>query len=248
VSDVSDYFVEGSQFNSTIFNNVTWALDDSTILGERGAHEKFSGLVKKVVANPSFPYDAKWGYKGSVPFNGRFICTMNDGPASIRILPDTDQDLLDKVIFLRTGRVPAKMCGSEEANLERVTAELPAFLRWLTNTDHADWVSCKDERCGIDSWHEPSILSEAKSESRSGSLGEILDMWRESCAASGKDKGHWEGTSAQLLQTLGESACINRLIQGIKTPNYLSGLLNALIDGGYKYATRPARKRIRIDF
>ena len=252
VADASSYFVEGNRFNAAMFDSVVWALDDSTILGDKTAHQKFSGLVKKSVANPSFPYDRKYGYTGSVPFCGRFICTMNDGPVAIEILPDTDQDLLDKVILVRTGSEKARMATEEAERYATLDRELPFFLRWLLQTDHAGWIGRGDQRCGIDAWHDKWGLDEARASATSATVMELVEIWRrergknpnKEDGKTAKDGKSWTGSATELLtdlQLLDQTKGHVRFL----TPKSLGRNIASAIENGYKHAVKNPRSDTR---
>ena len=211
-ADARSYFVEGSRFNSSMFDHSVWSLDDSTILGDRKAYQKFSGLIKACVANPSMPYEKKFGYSGSCSFTGRFVCTLNDDPVSLGILPDTDQSLLDKVILVRTGTKVASLAGSVSANQAAVDAELPRFLRWLLDWELPDTIE-RDDRFGMKSFHDSTLLLEARSSSDSNGTLELLEMWIEQFEAP-KPGEPWRGNTTKLLQCLKNNTTTERLASG----------------------------------
>jgi hypothetical protein len=199
-ADARSYFVEGSRFNSSMFDHSVWSLDDSTILGDRKAYQKFSGLIKACVANPSMTYEKKFGYSGSCEFTGRFVCTLNDDPVSLGILPDTDQSLLDKVILVRTGDRVASLAGSVSANQAAIDAELPQFLRWLLDWELPDTIE-REDRFGMKPYHDETLLEEARSSSDSNGTLEMLEMWIEQFEAP-KPGQPWQGNTTKLFQSL----------------------------------------------
>lgn len=251
VSDVSGYFVEGNQFNADMFNHAVWALDDSTILGDHDALKKFSALVKKAVANPSFPYDKKYGYKGSVPFNGRFTCTLNDGPSSIGILPDTDQDLLDKVILLRTGDKQMNLAPTEPERYEVLRVELPFYLRWIAQTGHAEWIGCSDGRCEIDSWHDSWVLDQAKSNAISETTSMVVMELMGDLQTDNKKV--WEGSIGELYNRAKNSDSTKHMMQSIRNVQTFSKNLQKAIESGLtevQFIGKHPKKRqvmVRVD-
>lgn len=228
-ADARMYFVEGARFNSSMFDSSIWSLDDSTILGDRKMHQKFSGLVKACVANPAMAYEKKYGYSGSVPFNGRFICTMNDDPVSLGILPDTDQSLLDKVILARTDNVEAQVTGDARINLEKVQAELPAFLRWLLDWELPAHITL-DHRFGIKAWHDSHILEEAQSVSESKTVMEAVEIWLNDFTPSVPGEP-WIGNATQLLGAMRANDVVASVV-GRMSPVHLGRQVNAAIASG----------------
>ena len=197
-SNAQKFFVEDNRFNSDAFEKALWSLDDQTILGDRKKHQKFSGLVKACVANPSFPYEKKYGTAGEAPFEGRFVVTLNEDPVSLGILPDTDLSLLDKVILLRTGEFPAVTVGSAAENHDRIESELPAFLSWLCAWETPAWIE-RDERFGIKSWHDRAILKEAQESSETHSVMDAVKLW---IADKTDGDRSWSGTTTELLSLM----------------------------------------------
>lgn len=235
----SKFFVDSSQYNSAIFEKALWTLDDQLILGDRKKHQKFSGLIKAVVANPSFSYEKKWGYAGDAPFEGRFVTTLNEDPVSLSILPDTDLSMLDKVTLLRTGEAPAVVVGSVEANRARVQSELPAFLAWLVAWEIPAWIE-RDSRFGIKSWQDPIMLAAAQESSESNSLVDALALWTESMT---DEKSEWKGSASALLCALKDSASnVRSLIGNLNAITFGRILKTALNTNPVPWVERKTRR------
>ena len=228
-ADARSYFVEGSRFNSSMFDHSVWSLDDSTILGDHKAYQKFSGLIKACVANPSMSYEKKFGYSGSCSFTGRFVCTLNDDPVSLGILPDTDQSLLDKVILVRTGTKIASLAGSVSANQAAVDAELPQFLRWLVDWELPDTI-VRDERFGMKSFHDSVLLEEAISASDSVGVLEMIEMWIEKFTPL-KAGDPWKGNTSELLKSLKNDTDTAGLASGFNRNSFGRAIKKALVTG-----------------
>ena len=227
-ADARSFFVEGNRFNSSMFDHSVWSLDDSTILGDRKAYQKFSGLIKACVANPSMTYEKKFGYSGSCEFTGRFVCTLNDDPVSLGILPDTDQSLLDKVILVRTGERVASLAGSVSANQAAVDAELPQFLRWLLDWELPDTIE-REDRFGMKPYHDETLLEEARSSSDSNGTLEMLEMWIEQFEAP-KPGQPWRGNTTKLFQCLKNNTTTACLASGYTLRSFgvaLKGVIRA---------------------
>lgn len=214
-ADARSHFVDGGRFNSDMFEHALWSLDDSTILGNHQHHKKFSGLIKACVANPSMPYEKKYGYSGSCPFTGRFVCTLNNDPISLGILPDTDQSLLDKVVLARTDSLEAEVFSSKEKNHEAVMAELPMFLRWLVNWEIPASIE-RDTRFGIKAWHDVIVLSETQASSDSSAISEAIEMWAKDVLPEIKE-GVWQGNCTELFGALQNNSKVAPAIRGLTT-------------------------------
>lgn len=237
-ADARMYFVEGARFNSSMFDKAVWSLDDSTILSDRRMHQKFSSLVKACVANPSMTYERKFGYSGSAPFTGRFVCTLNDDPVSLGVLPDTDQSLLDKVILVRTSDREAELPGTPEQNHAAVMAELPDYLQWLVDWEIPAWVA-RDQRFGIKAWHDAEVLEDAQSVAESMTTLQVVEMFIRRFTPN-KAGTPWEGNATELLGAMqtdeGLSAVTRRL-----TPVHLGRQLNQAMARGVPWIVRARR-------
>lgn len=175
--DARDFLVDGSKFNNHLFEKGLWCVDDSTVLGNRQRHARFSSLIKAVSANGVMPYEKKYGYTGMLPWCGRVVVTLNDDSVSLEILPDTDSSLLDKVLLLRTSKEKAREGFCHTQNVQMVRREGPKFLRWVRDMDLPEGIE-EDTRFGIKAWHDPILLEKAKDSATSASVVELIDQWR----------------------------------------------------------------------
>jgi hypothetical protein len=237
-ADAQMFFVEGKRFNSSMFDHAVWSLDDSTILGDRRQHQKFSGLVKACVANPSMAYEKKFGYSGSCPFTGRFVCTLNDDPVSLGVLPDTDQSLLDKVILLRTSDREAELPGSVSQNHDMVLSEGPHFLRWLLEWEIPAWIE-RDPRFGIKAWHDSKILEEAASVAESLTTIQLIEMFIERYTPNTEGRP-WVGNATELLGAMQADDSISGLARRLN-PVTLGRQINSAVAAGCQWIYRSKR-------
>lgn len=232
-SDVSKMFTENAGFNDAAFKTAVWCVDDAKSLGSRETHTRFSSEVKRVVANPDYDYDKKYGYRGSVPFCGRFMCSLNPGPIAIQLLPDTDLDLLDKVNLLRT---TDRACPKPDQ--EKIKAELPAFLKWLVTSTAPAWLTEGNPRFGVNSFHDASILEEAREASLTYSYLELVDIWRIKYGMNpnvddglvSKDKKSWTGLASNLVAELYKFDGLKGAIPRGLTPSSIGKHLKTAID------------------
>jgi hypothetical protein len=242
-ADVRQCFVEGARFNSSMFDRAVWSLDDSTILGDRRNHQKFSGIMKACVANPSMPYEKKYGYSGHCPFTGRFICTLNDDPVSLGILPDTDQSLLDKVILLRSDAYQAVVAETPEKNHEIVMSELPSFLRWLLDWEVPEWVKL-DSRFGIQAWHDTQILEEARSVSDSLTVLQAVELFINDYTPAVEGEP-WTGNATALYGAMQANEAVAAVTRRLN-PVSLGRQIRAAISSGCKWIVRGREARSKL--
>jgi len=190
--DASDYLLGETQFNKELFESSLWTIDDTMPAADQRKHGLFSSMLKKIVANRTFEWNAKFKDQQSIPWIGRIIVTCNADVESIRILPDMEASTLDKISLFKAAST------KKNFPLHKVIArELPFFCRWLL-----DWTI--PERCvgsarfGVKSYHETSLLETAKESSDSAQVSELLAIWKRSYFDESREE-HWEGSATELL-------------------------------------------------
>jgi hypothetical protein len=162
------------------------------------AHRKFSTIVKRMAANTTFQYHAKFRVPLTVSWQGRVVVTANDDEESIRILPDLDISILDKIMIFRASKRRMAFGSNREVEAT-IDRELPFFARWLL--DYEPKPHCIGaSRFGITSYHEPSLVKMAQQTSRLNSFHEIVEDWKNDYYAEHSEP--WSGTAHQFLVEL----------------------------------------------
>ncbi len=220
-----NYLLGKTDFNSQLFETAVWTVDDTSANNDAAAHRKFSTIVKRMAANTTFEYHAKFQIPCQVRWQGRVIVTANEDEESIRIIPDLDISILDKIMIFRAAARQLEFPPSREleALLER---ELPYLARYLL-----DWQAPAhtqgSNRFGITSYHEKSLVQVAKHSSKTNSFMEVLEDWKKEYFAEAKED--WVGTSYQLhlalLKDPARAAALRHLNGGL-VGQQLSALKN----------------------
>jgi hypothetical protein len=196
--DASSYLLGETTFNSSLYSSAVWTVDDSNPGTDARVHAKFSANVKKLAANQSFEFLAKFRDSAMIRWMGRTIITLNDDSESLRILPDADSSILDKVMLFRAA--DRKFQFPPKAD-EVIRTELPAFARWLIDYEYP--AHCLgDNRFGVCAYHDPLLLGESRRMGRSGEFRELLAAFRKAYFSVHPDDTSWEGTSTELLQVM----------------------------------------------
>lgn len=201
--DAEDYLLGNTSFNSQLFDVALWTVDDNGAGVDNVTHRKFSSMVKKMAANTTFSYHAKFRIPCNVEWLGRVVVTANDDEESARIVPDLSISLLDKLMLFRSCKLPSVAFPARAALLAILDLELAAFARWLLDFELP--AHCQGSaRFGVKAYHEPSLLQTAEQSSRSAGFHEIIDDWASSYFAETKES-KWEGTAWQLVKALHQS-------------------------------------------
>ena len=238
--DAEDYLLGNTGFNSQLFDVAAWTVDDNSANVDSVTHRKFSAMVKKMAANTTFSYHAKFRIPCNVDWLGRVIVTANDDEESARIVPDLSISLLDKLHLFRSARKAAVEFPDRATLLGILEKELPSFARFLL--DYRIPERCVGaSRYGVKAYHEPSLLQTAEQSSRSASFLEIIDDWANSHFAESKNGDKWVGTSWQLVKTLhGGDLAMSTALRGL-TPDVVSRNLMSLKSKGFEIETSSVR-------
>lgn len=196
-SDCSSYLLGETRFTGHLFSVPIWTIDD-TRPGQDKAHANYSALVKKMAANQLFLYDDKFRRARMIPWLGRVVITCNLDNESLRILPDIEQSLLDKISLFKAA--PATE-GYDFGVLENALAvELPVFAKWLE-----DWEppheTLEVSRFGVTSYHHPELLQAAKEVTSSHSFYEVFHMFMSDHFNTCKEDV-WIGNASTMLKEL----------------------------------------------
>jgi hypothetical protein len=209
-ADASDYLNSETAFNKQLMEVGLWTIDDGIAAQDPKAHQKFSEMVKRITANVGFQYHPKYVDPVRMPWMGRIFVTLNDDASSIRILPNLDESIKDKVIILRFSDAPRQFppWGELEAT---ITRELPYLLRWLLDwTPPAEVMG--DHRFGVRSYIHEGLREQAL---YSGEFGDILDIIRTWIKYAHPIEIHgntWKGSASDFMAELNKIDEIRPLI------------------------------------
>lgn len=238
--DASDYLLGESRFNKELFEVGLWCVDDTVPSSDPRKQQLYSAMLKKIPANYSFQYHPKFRDQLMLPWAGRVIITCNADPESIRILPDVEMSLLDKVMLFKVRSAERDFTNAAE----RIRAELPFFAGFLR--DYQIPAHCVgDARFGVKCYHHAELLDEARQSGRTGVFLELLDMFKES-VFSDANREDWVGSSTQLLsEMLNDEA--TKHVAAKYTPDQLGRLLGKLEAQNFPCLRRmPRQNKMRL--
>jgi hypothetical protein len=124
------------------------------------------------------------------------IVTCNADPESIRILPDVEMSLLDKVMLFKI-----KTAARDFTNAaDRIRAELPYFAGYMRDFEIPE--HCQGEpRFGVNCYHHPELIETARQSGKTAAFSELLEMFKESIFANVNCQ-EWVGSATQLLSEM----------------------------------------------
>lgn len=201
-----------TMFNSQLFEVGLWTVDDSTPTANEAKHKMYSAMIKRVVANTTFEYHAKFRNAESIPWPGRVIITCNTDPESIREMPDLDHSNADKLMIFKTSGAQMEFPARYELKAT-IMRELPFFARYILDYEIPDHAK-GSVRFGVKAYHEASLVNISLSSSVSAMTKELLSLWAENFF---KDLTiqNWEGTASELVQAMANDASLTHLMKGV---------------------------------
>lgn len=241
-ADAEDYLLGSTTFNSQLFDVALWTVDDNSATVDVQTHRKFSAMVKKMAANTTFSYHAKFRIPCTVEWLGRVLVTANDDEESARIVPDLTISILDKLMLFKTCRKPFEFPGRNEllGILDRELPYLASFLLHYKIPEHCQGTA----RYGVKSYHEASLMQTAEQSSRTAGFNEILEDWAQEFFSSKSDE-KWEGTAWQLLKQFhnGDIAA-SAMLRGLSTDAVARHLMALKAKGWHIESTSGRNTRI----
>lgn len=200
-AEAEAYLLGKTDFNSELFEVGLWTVDDNAATVDAVTHRTFSSITKKMAANTTFQYHAKFRIPCSVDWLGRVLVTGNDDEESVRIVPDLSISNLDKTHLLRTARTAPVKFPDRRGCLQILRDELPHFGRYLLEYRVPE--QCLgNSRFGVKAYQEKTLMATAEQSSRSAGFLEIIEDWRETYFSENVGLPYWEGSSFQLLKKL----------------------------------------------
>jgi len=200
-ADAESYLLGSSDFNSQLFEVAFWSIDDNSATVNDATHRKFSTMIKKMAANTTFQYHAKFRIPCMVDWMGRCFVTLNADEASTSIIPDLAISIMDKIMIFRTADTAPVVFPSRNECIKIIQNETPYLARFLL--DYSIPEHCKgSSRFGIVSYHDLSLTKTAEQSSTTSAFVEILDDWRSLYFSEHADLEFWEGSAYQFLKEL----------------------------------------------
>jgi hypothetical protein len=254
-SDAAKFLVGEEKFNKELIEVGYWSVDDAAAAIDKNTHQKFTENVKAFVANPTVTYHPKYVDSQRVPYNGRLCVTLNEDDESMRMIPDLDRNIIDKLIILRLSEKTQFSFPAWGEIGKALKTQLPYFLRWLTHWTPPASTTKGQTRFGLKAYTHRQVRGAAL---RSGLDSDVLEaigmLWcsDDDFATKAARGESWEGTAADLYLALTSNPVTSPLIKGT-TPRLLGRKLSALTNiegsgverrGGhkkmFKYSIKPA--------
>src|SRR6185295_7096415 len=227
--EANAYLTGSDGFNSELFEYALWTIDDGSIMSSEKIHLFFSENVKRAVANRDHRVNEKFRKAVQTPWQGRIVVTLNDDPESLRIIPNIDVSILEKLMLFRCGDRAVQFRSQPEME-ELLDRELPHFLRWLLDwTPPAECFAGADVRFGVAPYAEESLLRSANLSSGKSVFIEILTRWlTEYFEEQAPAADCWEGTVTELRMAMMVDPIYAELLRPYRPDHFPRMLVTAM--------------------
>lgn len=242
------HMLDGDKFNDRLLSVAHWRIDDAVCPNDPQALRKWSQMVKNIVANDRQVCRRMYSSGHDIEWLGRLVVTLNDDPESLRVVPQIDISILDKIMLLKMRR--PSFDGWEMTD-EEIGRELPYLGAFLRDFDPPEYTRPDRPRFGVQPYHHPALLAAAESTDESSSFEEVLRHWSDDWFAPGgpgSDDEEWLGNPTELLLVMER----NDRLKGVIARNFPSAAvvgrrLNQMVNkGSAAWVSRTGNRRYRI--
>jgi hypothetical protein len=197
-ADATRYLLGETNFNQECSENAHWCVDDAKGLTTPAKRREFAEAIKKQIANPNSPFEAKFKEAGIRPWKGRIVITTNVDPDSLAIIPPLDNTIDDKIMLFKFREGETDFLDSDELEA-LILKELPFFLAWLRDWKPPAYVLSDRKRYGIKPWHHPELKMAAQEVSPHYGFMDTLIEWLANLSPDAKNGGTMELSPSALL-------------------------------------------------
>ncbi len=237
-AEANSYLVASDGFNSELFDYALWCIDDGSVTSSEKVHQLFTENVKRTVANRDHRCNEKFRKAFQAPWQGRIVVTLNEDADSIRLIPNVDASILEKLMLFRAGERQVEFF-SQSAMEGILKAELPHLLRWLVDwTPPAHCFEGANVRFGLAPYAEPSLLRATNLSGAKSGFIEILSKWLKAhFAEAGPGKKYWEGTATDLQMEMKVDLVYAEMLRQYRPDTFARTLVTAMNRGIFKMET-----------
>lgn len=224
--DASAFLQGVDRFNDTLAASPIWTLDDAVASTDGHARDRFTQIVKQFVANDRLPVRGMHRSSVTVTWLGRIVVTLNADDESIRMIPNMDLSIADKVSLFIVHSVKSEFsyCKSNDGRFptdEEIQAELPWLAAWLRDMVIPSAIATGG-RWGVAAWHHPELVAAADDASDQMATDEVLDDWRREWFAD-RDKETAEFTLTELHRLIATDDTRRAQIRTVKALGSIIG-------------------------
>ena len=229
------YLSGQTRFNSDLARAELLTVDDDAVAKGRLARTQFAQFIKATLFATSVSVEGKGTNSiQCAPVQALMIAVNSDPPHHLRVLPELDKTVADKIILLKTSAspLPDDLAGNIPLIREKVVDALPGFLKEVDDLDLAEWKNPKTGRL-VCHWDEELVrlLRGISPEEQLLELVYAEDLFLQP-AADGEEA--WRGTANELQNKLTDKifGCTQTVRSLLSWPGACGTYLSKLADDG----------------
>jgi hypothetical protein len=201
VADPFSWMIGETNFNGHLAGAEHWAMEESMSSTDIRSRNRFGARIKEVVVGGLLNVHTKGkDITVSVPTFRRLTLSVNDEHENLLIVPPLNASLQDKINLFKCAPASHTLCEDRRKNMQRVRAEMPAFVEQLMRLKIPDRL--KSSRFGVTHFHHPALLEALCSTEPHVRLLELIDE----VIFEKHDGSPWCGSADQLEIELRKSS------------------------------------------
>jgi hypothetical protein len=187
------YLSGQSRFNGDLVAAELLFIDDDAAAKDHGSRARFAQFLKATLFAGSVAAEGKGANAIQCAPVQAVMIAVNREPQHLRVLPELDDTMRDKIIILRSSPapLPANLRGEPALIQQCLDEALPGFLHEVDNLDPSEWISPSTGR--LDCHWNQSIVDALQDLSPENRLLELIDE-----ELGAVNDYEWCGTVTQL--------------------------------------------------
>tara|TARA_Y100000593_G_scaffold85341_1_gene162246 strand:- start:883 stop:2994 length:2112 start_codon:yes stop_codon:yes gene_type:complete len=202
-----------TNFNSSLFERGIWTIDDRVPASDSKKYQHYTSTIKSIVANASFTVDEKYQKAAYIPWTGRLSVTANYTQEDIRMIPELNESVKDKVMVFR-GYSHDVTFGSRQENYETCQRELPYFARYLLDLDIPDELKGSN-RFGVESYINRQVEAYTLNNGPHAYFLELLEIFEDDYFTGPLGENQWTGSATEFMKQLSCLDGANNFLKGV---------------------------------
>lgn len=203
---------EDNGFNSHLFEFGVWTCDDRVPASDRKKHQHYTSTIKSIVANGVFNIEEKFMKTGQLVWNGRLCVTANHTTEDIRMIPELNLSMRDKVLLFK-GQKHGIVFGERKENRKKCEREAPFLARYLMDYKLPPEIK-PSNRFGFESYIDKSLEEFALDNGPHSYLLELVEIFNDKMFSK-QGVPEWLGSASSFLQEMGTMDGSNQFLKGV---------------------------------
>ncbi len=249
IANPYDYFTGLTNFNGDLFASPLLGVNDEESPSRDAVRQKFLQRIKAFVVNPSHTFERKFSDRFVINWTGRIFMTLNDDPNSVGILPELNDNTVDKLMFFASKRFEGRW-GERDETEARIAHELPFVARWLLDDYVPPRAVLTEGRMGVVSYFDPKIRELSQQQNYAFNLLELLALWCSSGFfwSDSPERADWCGSPSELFKELTQGDQFSALMRDwkLRSVSTALGTLARLNDTGVDFLKPDDARSFRI--